>query len=70
MRQIDTMDQWTALATRLRANGYRLWQSQYTWDMPAGYNAWFTKPGKDDFEVVTYSKEVQDAIVVFNSSGV
>ena len=69
MRRIDTIEQWNTLAARLREKNYRFWQSQFDWDDPEGFHAWFFKAGKNDYPVVTFKKEVQTAIIDFNSPG-
>lgn len=68
MKKVETIDQWETLDIALREKGYRLWQLQYRWNLPAGFHAWFTKEGiKDDFEVITYVEQVQRVIIKYNS---
>jgi antibiotic biosynthesis monooxygenase (ABM) superfamily enzyme len=68
MKQIDTLEQWAALAAKLAEHGYRLWQMQYGVDQPEGFHAWFFRPGKpQDFEVVTHNNDVYNAIINFKA---
>ena len=50
---------------KFRAGKWRVWQMQYRWSDPEGFHAWFIKGGEKDIEVITYSEEVQKAIVSF-----
>jgi hypothetical protein len=40
---------------------------QYSNDAQEGFHVWFKKSGKLDVEVVTFNKEVQDAIIKYAS---
>jgi hypothetical protein len=66
MTKVDTLDKCRSYLDRLRLNGWRLWQMQYSYDHEFGFHAWFMKAGKEDIELVTWNKEVQDEIVRFN----
>lgn len=63
MKNIETIEQWSILSAAMKEKGYRLWQTQYWWNMPEGFHAWYWKDGKADVEVFTHSKEVQEAII-------
>jgi hypothetical protein len=39
---------------------------QYRWSESEGFHAWFMKAGESDIEIVTFSENVQMAIVEFN----
>ncbi len=64
MKAIESIEQWHALAAKLAANGYTLWQLQYDTRSPEGFHAWFSKTGTNqNYEIVTHSDAVHDAIV-------
>jgi hypothetical protein len=63
---INDMEKCNRFLDKLRANGWKLWQTQYQWDKPEGYHSWFWKTGEKDIELVTYNEEVQNAIVTFS----
>jgi hypothetical protein len=56
---------WNKWAKWLKENGYKVWQTQYRWNFPEGYHAWFIKLGFDDIEVYTFSEEVYNAIIKY-----
>ena len=66
MKVIETLDEWNKLSTRLSANGWSIWQTQYDPQAPEGYHVWFHKSGKPDYEVVTHSNEVYKAIAEYS----
>jgi len=61
--KIDSLEQWARLSSKLAEEGYMLWQWQSKYDEPEGFHAHFGASGKPDIEVITFSKEVQEAIV-------
>lgn len=65
-KQINTTDQWNILSAAMRENDYRFWQFQFSYNSPEGFHAWFWKADKEDVEVVTFSKEVQDLIIGYD----
>jgi hypothetical protein len=38
---IETFEQWNAYAEKLSAEGYKLWQWQYNYNDPEGFNAYW-----------------------------
>ncbi len=62
---ISSLPEWYALSAKLRDRGYILWQSQYMWDMPEGYHAWFWLDDKEQIEAITHSEEVHRAIIEY-----
>lgn len=65
--RIETIEKCNRFLDNLRANGWGLWQMQYSWDLPEGFHAWFGKVGEEEIEIVTHNEEVEKAIVMFNS---
>lgn len=64
MKQVEKIEEWAALSKVLKEKGYRLWQMQFSWDMPEGFHAWFWRAGiEKDYEVLTHSRLVQDTII-------
>ena len=63
---VNDMQKCTRFLSKLRANGWTVWQMQYRWNEPEGFHAWFMKAGESDIEIVTFSENVQMAIVEFN----
>ena len=61
--KIDTVEQWVQLSAKLSEQGYKLWQWHYRYDDPDGFHARFWAQGKHDVEVVTFEKDVQDAVL-------
>jgi hypothetical protein len=66
MKRIDTLEQWETVAAAIREKGHRLWQWQYRYDHPEGFHTWVWAEGKN-VEFITYSKQVQDAMISFNT---
>ena len=64
---IYTLEQCTRLLDEFRADGRHLWQTQYMWNMPEGFHAWFAKADSEDIEVITHDKNVQKTIIQFHS---
>ena len=64
-KQIERMESWLILKQRIIEKGYKLWQTQYGWDLPEGYAA---RSYKDDrrLEVITHNREIEEDI---NKSG-
>jgi hypothetical protein len=60
---IKSITEWDKLAKDLTELGYSLYQWQYDVDGKEGFHSWFM--GKDTVEVVTFSREVKDAILRF-----
>jgi hypothetical protein len=70
MKKIDTIEQWNILAAAMHKQEWQLWQWQYGWNHAEGFHAWFMRHGrdvKDSVEVETHNKNVQMAIVEYNS---
>lgn len=63
MTEIETLDQWNALAAELRKAGYTIYIMQYDADHPEGFNVWFWLSGRPQVHLVTYDRKVQEAIV-------
>jgi len=64
---INDMKKCRRFLEKFRAGGWKVWQMQYRWSEPEGFHAWFMKAGQEDIEVVTFSEEVQKAIIDFNA---
>ncbi|HRW13369.1 MAG TPA: hypothetical protein P5549_09620 [Syntrophomonas sp.] len=62
VRIIETIEQWHILKAALIEKGYKLWQTQFSYDAPEGYRAWFWKDDKQ-VEVATHNQEIQSDIV-------
>ena len=58
---IDSLDNWLILKSRLKAEGYTIWQTQYRWSDPHGLIVGFMA-GDKMLEIVTHSKEVAEDI--------
>ena len=58
---IDSLDNWLILKSRLKAEGYTIWQTQYRWSDPHGLIVGFMS-GDKMLEIVTHSKEVAEDI--------
>jgi hypothetical protein len=67
IKTIDIYENWIILSEAMKEKGYSLWQFQYSADMPEGFHAWFWKKQKDLVEVITHNKDIQDAILNYNS---
>jgi hypothetical protein len=64
--RIDSVDEWIPVASRLADDGYNVFQMQFAATLPDGFHAWFIAEDMITVEVVTFSPEVQAAIVAFN----
>jgi hypothetical protein len=64
---INTFEKCNMILDKFRAEGWHVWQMQYRWNHPEGFHTWFMLAGHDDVEVVTRNKEVQKAIVAYNT---
>lgn len=60
-KQIEQMESWLALKQRIIERGYKLWQTQYSWDQPEGYIVGFYKDDRR-LEIVTHSREIAEDI--------
>jgi len=65
MKCIESLENWRILEAALREKGWRLYQWQYAWNEPTGFQATFEKSGKPDVKVVTHNHDVQEAIVKY-----
>lgn len=63
MKQIESLDDWLALAAELREDEYAIWQMQYAANQPEGLHVWFWSSERDDIEVVTQNRNIQKAIL-------
>lgn len=63
IREVETLDDWHALAADLREDEYAIWQMQYRYSQPEGFHAWFWAKGRPELHIVTHSEEAQSAIV-------
>lgn len=64
--RIDTLNRWHDAEVYLTEHYYRLYQMQYGIDTPHGFNAVFTCVSDNplpDIKVITFSRDVADAIV-------
>ena len=66
--RIETIERWNEIAPRMAAAGYSLWQMQYDVTLPEGFHAWFYSHGRPNFEVMTHSKEIKNAIMKYGES--
>jgi len=66
IKKISTLEEWEILSAALKENGYGLWQMQYSYDSTEGFHAWFWKKDKEDAEVITFNKDVQEKILSYN----
>jgi hypothetical protein len=65
MTKVEDMDKCNNYLGRLKANGWSLYQMQYSYDEPTGFIATFWKEGQT-IELVTWDKEIQDKMIIFN----
>lgn len=65
MRLIESIEEWNALASELREDGYSIWQMQYAARQPEGFHVRFWSSGLEDIEVVTHSRDVEKAMVKY-----
>ena len=63
VRSIETIEQWQILKAALIEKGYKVWQMQFSYDMPEGFHAWFWKDGSQQVEVATHNLNIQKDIV-------
>jgi hypothetical protein len=67
MKQINSMDEWRALAAELQEDGYSLSSWQYAWNEPPGFHAWFWASGHGETEVMTRDEKVHEAIIAYKA---
>lgn len=67
-KQIEKMESWLDLKQRIIERGYKLWQTQYWWNLPEGFIARFSK-GDRELEMITHNKEIQEDIDRSGMSG-
>lgn len=63
MKTIESLSQWLILKQAIIDKGYKLWRMQYSYNDPEGFHIWIWKKDKQDVEIVTHNKEVQDDIL-------
>lgn len=64
-KRIEGMGTWLTLKQAIIEKGYKLWQTQYAWDLPQGLIVGFYK-GDKRLEVITHNREIAEDI---NKSG-
>jgi hypothetical protein len=67
MPLIETRKQWDELAKLLMKHGYRRWQLEFDYYEPECFHAWFWSSGHAEIEVITYSKDIKQAIMEYRS---
>lgn len=65
--RIDTMERWADALAYFVKHGYTLYQMQYGVNEPQGFHAVFFSKTLPLIEIVTFSRDVADAIVGYNA---
>lgn len=60
---LNTIEELNSL--KLKDNGYNLWMWQHHAKSPEGFFAWFWAISKTEMEIVTFSEEVENAILEY-----
>ena len=64
-KRIEGMGTWFALKQAIIEKGYKLWQTQYGWDLPEGFIVGFMREDRR-LEVITRNRGIEEDI---NKSG-
>lgn len=64
--QIKSLDQWNEVAEKLITHNYSRYCTQYRWDDPHGFHAWFISTSRPErIHFTTRLEDVQKAINTF-----